>query len=195
MDEREIIEQVKQGDDNAFGLLVERYQAKVYNLALRMTANPDDACDISQEVFLRAWRSLNAFQFESSFSTWLFRLAHNLCIDFLRSRKRKAAVSMTYADDEEEGAELAVPDPAPTPEQALLASEDRKLIARAMDALPADQREILTMRAINDMSYGQIAQILHIQEGTVKSRLSRARASLRNKVLQIGNNSVSDPSN
>ncbi|MBQ1590076.1 MAG: sigma-70 family RNA polymerase sigma factor, partial [Oscillospiraceae bacterium] len=90
MDEREIIQKVLDGDNDAFGLLVEKYQTKVYNLALRMSGNEDDAFDLSQEAFLRAWRNLGSFQFESAFSTWLFRLTSNVCLDFLRARKRKA---------------------------------------------------------------------------------------------------------
>ncbi|MBQ1756671.1 MAG: sigma-70 family RNA polymerase sigma factor [Oscillospiraceae bacterium] len=189
MDEREIIQKVLDGDNDAFGLLVEKYQTKVYNLALRMSGNEDDAFDLSQEAFLRAWRNLRSFQFESAFSTWLFRLTSNVCLDFLRARKRKATVSLTVTDDEDGETQLDLPDPAKTPEEALLAAEDRRLLTQALNELPAVQRQILTMRAIDDLSYAQIAEILHIEEGTVKSRLSRARAALRNKLLQIGNKS------
>ena len=188
MDEREIIERVRAGDNDAFGALVDRYQSRVYSLALRMCGNEDDALDLSQEAFLRAWRNLPNFQFESAFSTWLFRLTHNICIDFLRSRKRKAAVSLTVSQDGEEEAQFDLPDPAPDPEQALLMAEDRALVAKALAALPAEQREIIVLRAVNGLSYGEIAAILKLQEGTVKSRLSRARAALRNKFLQFGNN-------
>lgn len=189
MDEREIIQKVLDGDNDAFGLLVEKYQTKVYNLALRMSGNEDDAFDLSQEAFLRAWRNLRSFQFESAFSTWLFRLTSNVCLDFLRARKRKATVSLTVTDDEDGETQLDLPDPTKTPEEALLAAEDRRLLTQALNELPAVQRQILTMRAIDDLSYAQIAEILHIEEGTVKSRLSRARAALRNKLLQIGNKS------
>lgn len=196
MEDREIIERVLAGDNDAFGTLVERYQTKVYNLTLRMSGNEDDACDLAQEAFLRAWRSLPAFQFESAFSTWLFRLTHNVCIDFLRARQRRPTVSLTMADDDgEEAVQLDLPDAAPNPEQALLLAEDRELVRRALDALPAETREILTLRAIHDLSYQQIAQTMHLQEGTVKSRLSRARAQLRNKVLELGNISTQEASN
>ncbi len=194
MEDKDIIEQVLGGDNDAFGLLVEKYQTKVYNLALRMSGNEDDAFDLAQESFVRAWRNLGGFQFESSFSTWLFRLTSNICLDFLRARKRRAAVSLTMTDDEDEETQLAVPDPGKTPEEAVIAAEDRALLTRAINELPADQRQILTLRAIDDLSYAEIAEILQLQEGTVKSRLSRARAALRNKLLQIGNKSVSTSS-
>lgn len=194
MEDRDIIERVLGGDNDAFSLLVEKYQTKVYNLALRMSGNEDDAFDLAQDSFVRAWRNLGSFQFESSFSTWLFRLTSNICLDFLRAKKRRAAVSLTVTDEEDEESQLAVPDPGKTPEEAVIAAEDRALLTRALNELPADQRQILTLRAIDDLSYAEIAEILHLQEGTVKSRLSRARTALRNKLLQIGNKSVSTSS-
>ena len=190
MEDREIIERVRAGDTNAFGLLVEKYQTKIYNLALRMCGNEDDAFDLAQDAFVRAWRGLDSFQFDSAFSTWLFRLSSNLCLDFLRAKKRRAAVSLTMSGDEDdEEVQLDIPDPGKSPEEIVLAAEDRELLTKALNSLPADQRQIIVMRAIDDLSYTQIAEILNIQEGTVKSRLSRARTQLRNKLLQIGNNS------
>ena len=194
MEEREIIERVVAGDSDAFGLLVEKYQTKVYNLALRMCGNEDDAFDLSQDAFVRAWRSLGSFQFESSFSTWLFRLTSNICLDYLRAKKRRAAVSLTMSGDDEEETQLDIPDPGMGPEEAAIAAEDKRLLMEALNSLPADQRQIITLRAINDLSYAEIAQILNLQEGTVKSRLSRARTALRNKLLQSGNNSENDSS-
>lgn len=194
MDDRAVIEQVLAGDNDAFGILVERYQTKIYNLALRMCGNEDDAFDLAQESFLRAWRNLGSFQFESAFSTWLFRLCSNICLDFLRAKKRRAAVSLTMTDDEGEENQLELPDPGKTPEEAVFAAEDRELLTRALNELPADQREILTLRAIDDLSYSEIARILNLQEGTVKSRLSRARTALRKKLLQIGNKTKTESS-
>ena len=194
MEDRDVIEQVLRGDNDAFGQLVEKYQTKVYNLALRMCGNEDDAFDLAQEAFLRAWRSLGSFQFESAFSTWLFRLSSNICLDFLRAKKRRTTVSLTMTDDESGESQLDLPDPSKTPEEAVLAAEDRRLLAQAMNELPADQRQILTLRAIDDLSYAEIAEILQLQEGTVKSRLSRARTALRNKLLQIGNKKKTDSS-
>lgn len=189
MDDLTIIEQVLRGNNNAFGQLVERYQTKVYNLALRMCGNEDDAYDLSQEAFVKAWQNLDSFHREAAFSTWLFRLTSNVCIDFLRSQKRRNAVSLSCLDDDNAVIQLDLPDPGLGPEAAVLAAEDRELLARALDQLPTDCRQIITLRAIDDLSYAQIAQVLNIQEGTVKSRLSRARAQLKNKLLQIGNKS------
>ncbi len=194
MDEKKIIEQVLAGDNNAFGLLVERYQDRVYNLALRMCGNPDDAFDLAQEAFFRAWRGLSGFQGDSAFSTWLFRLSSNVCLDWLRAKKRRPTVSLTAVDDDGEETQLDLPDPGKSPEELLEAAEDRATLAKAMNQLPVEYRQILTMRAINDMSYTEIAEALQIREGTVKSRISRARLALRNILLENGNKKGSEAS-
>ena len=194
MEDKEIIEQVLAGDNNAFGALVERYQTRVYNLALRMCGNTDDAFDLAQEAFFRAWRGLPGFQFDSAFSTWLFRLSANVCLDWLRAKKRRPTVSLTTVDDEDEEVQLELPDPGKSPEELVLAAEDRAALTKALNGLPVEYRQILTLRAIDDLSYAEIAGILKIKEGTVKSRLSRARLALRNKLLQNGTKSESETS-
>ena len=191
MDEKAIIEKVLAGDNNAFGELVEIYQDRVYNLALRMSGNADDAFDLAQEAFFRAWRGLSGFQFESAFSTWLFRLTSNVCLDWLRAKKRRPTVSLTTLDDEGEEVQMEIRDPGKGPEELLLAADDRKALAKALNELPVEYREILTLRSINDLSYEEISRILNLREGTVKSRLSRARLALRNKLLQNGNKTES----
>jgi RNA polymerase sigma-70 factor (ECF subfamily) len=194
MDEKKIIEQVLAGDSNAFGTLVETYQDRVYNLALRMCGNPDDAFDLSQEAFFRAWRGLSGFQGEAAFSTWLFRLTANVCLDWLRAKKRRPTVSLTAVDDDGEEIQMEIADPGKSPEEILEAAEDREALAKAMNQLPVEYRQILTMRAINDMSYTEIADALQLREGTVKSRLSRARLALRNLLVKSGNKSNSETS-
>ena len=194
MEEKEIINKVLAGDHNAFGSLVETYQDRVYNLALRMCGNPDDAMDLSQEAFFRAWRGLSGFQQECAFSTWLFRLAANVCLDWLRAKKRRPTVSLTVADEDGDEVQMDVPDPCKGPEELLMAAEDRSALTQAMNELPVEYREILTLRAINDMSYTEIAETLKLREGTVKSRLARARIMLRKKLLQNGNKTESETS-
>ena len=187
MSEEQLIRRAQQGDNGAFEELLLLHQKKVYNLCLRMSANPDDALDLSQEAFLRAWRSLGQYQFEASFSTWLFRLTSNICIDFLRRKKRRQETSLTESyDDSDEGAELSVPDMQPSPEQQAMTNETKIELARAMERLSPEHREILQLRVIEDLQYEQIADILGVRVGTVKSRLARARLSLR-KNLKDGN--------
>ena len=187
MSEEQLIRRAQQGDNGAFEELLLLHQKKVYNLCLRMSANPDDALDLSQEAFLRAWRSLGQYQFEASFSTWLCRLTSNICIDFLRRKKRRQETSLTESyDDSDEGAELSVPDAQPGPEQQAMTNETKIELARAMEQLSPEHREILQLRVIEDLQYEQIADILGVRVGTVKSRLARARLSFR-KILKAGN--------
>ena len=187
MSEEQLIRRAQQGDNGAFEELLLLHQKKVYNLCLRMSANPDDALDLSQEAFLRAWRSLGQYQFEASFSTWLFRLTSNICIDFLRRKKRRQETSLTESyDGSDEGAELSVPDAQPGPEQQAMTNETKIELARAMEQLSPEHREILQLRVIEDLQYEQIADILGVRVGTVKSRLARARLSFR-KILKAGN--------
>ena len=174
-------------DESAFEQLMLLHQKPVYNICYRMAGNADDALDLSQEVFLKLWRTLEQYQFDAAFSTWLFRLTQNVCIDFLRQKKRRQETSLTENyDDSDEGAELSLPDCAPLPEQQAITNETKIELARAMGQLAPDHREILQLRVVEDLPYEQIADILGVRVGTVKSRLARARLSLR-KILKAGN--------
>lgn len=183
MQDEQLIRRAAAGDSDAFEQLLLANQKQVYHLCLRMSGNPDDANDLAQEAFIKAWRGLSQYQFGSEFSTWLYRLTRNVCIDFLRRQKRQAAVSLVLSDEEEEDREFQVPDPAPQPEDVALSSETREELQRAMDALPADYREILQLRVVEDLPYERIAELLDIKLGTVKSRLARARIQLRNNLV------------
>lgn len=193
MQDELLIRRAQSGDEGAFEQLLLAHQKSVYNLCLRMAGNPDDALDLSQEAFIRAWRALGQYQFDAAFSTWLFRLTSNVCIDFLRKQKRQQHMSLTVTDEDESGEEFAVPDPAPGPEEQAVHNERRQAVARAMAALPGDYRAVMQLRAVEALSYEQIAEILDIKVGTVKSRLARARAQLR-KILKDGNFFDSDSS-
>lgn len=190
IDEKKVIKRAAKGDPDAFEQLVLAYQTPIYNLCLRMTGNPEDAADLTQEALIKAWRNLAGFQFESAFSTWLYRLASNACLDHLRSVKRRPQVSLTVEDDDGETQTMEFPDDAPTPEQAAITKDENERLARAMQALDEQQRQILTLRAINDLSYAEIAEILGVKEGTVKSRLARSRDALRKILLHNGNESA-----
>ncbi|MBE6985701.1 MAG: sigma-70 family RNA polymerase sigma factor [Ruminococcaceae bacterium] len=186
IDEKKCIKKAAKGDASAFEELLLRYHGQIYNLCLRMTGNPDDAADLTQEAFLKVWKNLESFQFDSAFSTWLYRLASNCCLDFLRSQKRRPTVSLTVENEEDEQV-MDIPDAQPTPEEQAVKQEEKEQLHLAMQMLDEEQRQILTLRVVNDLSYTEIADILRVKEGTVKSRLSRARENLRKKLLEIGN--------
>jgi RNA polymerase sigma-70 factor (ECF subfamily) len=185
-DELKIIRQVLDGDRNAFEELILASQKNVYNLALKMTGNEEDALDISQEAFLKAYRQLSGFRGESRFSVWLYRLTYNICIDFLRKRPRDGVISLSQQDDDGESYDLAIPDMRNLPEDIAIRHETRKAIAKSIGELKPRYREILVMREVTGMSYGEIAETLKLGEGTVKSRLSRARINLVNILVEKG---------
>lgn len=180
-----LIRRAASGDDGAFETLMLAHQKQVYSLCLRMSGNAEDAFDLSQEAFIRAWRGLAQYQFGAEFSTWLYRLTRNVCIDFLRRQKRQAAVPLETEQDGET-MELPVPDSAPLPEERVLHDEQRRVLQQAMLSLPDEQREILILRVVNDLPYEKISAILELPLGTVKSRLARARIQLK-KILAAGN--------
>ena len=186
MQDELLIRRAQRGDGDAFEQLLLEHQKNVYNLCYRMAGNPDDAMDLSQETFLRAWRCLDQYQFASAFSTWLYRLCSNICIDFLRRRRRQQTVPLTFEDADGEEQTYAVPDVQPLPEEQVELKLTRETLAAAMAQLLPEHRAVLQLRVVNEMSYEQIADVLDIQIGTVKSRLSRARNQLK-KILERGN--------
>ena len=186
MQDELLIRRAQHGDADAFEQLLLEHQKNVYNLCYRMAGNPDDAMDLSQETFLRAWRCLDQYQFASAFSTWLYRLCSNICIDFLRRRRRQQTVPLTFEDADGEEQTYAVPDAQPLPEEQVELKLTHETLAAAMAQLLPEHRAVLQLRVVNEMSYEQIADVLDIQIGTVKSRLSRARNQLK-KILERGN--------
>ncbi len=182
-----IVRKVLQGDVNAFEKLVTEYEKGVYAIALRMTGNPEDASDMTQEAFIKAYNSLQSFRGDSKFSVWLYRIASNVCLDFLRSRSRKPTVSLSVEDDEGEETQLDVADESQSPELLLERSLTRDAVQRGLQALAPDYRQILLLREIQGLSYEEIADVLRIEVGTVKSRIFRARKRLCAFLVEDGN--------
>ncbi len=185
MDEKALIRQILAGDQDAFAQLVQAQQKPVYNLCLRMVSNPSDAEDLAQEAFVKAWRGLRFYKHEAAFSTWLYRLTSNVCIDFLRKQKRQNTISLTMEEDGEQ--ELEVPDTEPLPEERVLHREKQQAVSEAMAQLEEEYRLALTLRVVDDLTYEQIAEVLDIKVGTVKSRIARARERMRKMLLENGN--------
>ena len=186
-DEELLVKRIRLGDENAFAELVETHQKMVFNVALRYVRNYDDASDIAQEVFIKAFRSIDTFKGKSQLSTWLYRITVNVCLDFARKNKLyyQNTVELETENEEGEAVELPLPDMSYSPEMKLENKELHEALIGAIDALPKDAREIIIMRDINNMSYNEIAEVLDIELGTVRSRLARARMKLRNKLVKI----------
>ena len=187
MTDRELVEKAKQGDQEAFEQLVLSNQNKVYALALRLCGDREEAADLAQEAFVKAWQGLASFQGESSFATWVYRLTTNAAIDHLRKKKRREeAARLVSLDDEESGwAEPA--DWEGDPQRLLERSERGRALAQAIGRLPDWQRRALVLRELSGLSYQEIGEALDIDLGTVKSRIARARLNLRKILLEDGN--------
>ncbi|MBR2383612.1 MAG: sigma-70 family RNA polymerase sigma factor [Anaerotignum sp.] len=184
--ERELIRRAKQGDMLAFEELILKHEKIVYNVALRMMNHSEDAKDISQEVFLKAYRSLGNFDERSQFSTWLYRITHNTCIDEMRKRKGKQSYSLEEELENEEGSmQRQIADEGDTPEESLLREEQKSEILQALDTLSEEHKAAVILRDVKGLSYEEIAEILELSLGTVKSRISRARNQLKKEILKI----------
>ena len=187
MREQELVSQARAGDTAAFEQLMLDNQDRVYTLCLRMTGDREDALDLAQETFLNAWRGLSSFQGNSSFSTWVYRLASNACIDFLRKRKRRQQGEAPLSLDDDEAPLPQPADPRGTPEDELERRELRRAVERGLQALPEHHRQVLIMRELSGLSYQEIGAVLNLDLGTVKSRIARARMALKNILVQEGN--------
>ena len=176
--EQDILRRAQQGDSEAFRLLVEAYQTQVYRLALRMCGEAA-ADDVTQEAFLAAWRALPEFRGTCRFSTWLYRLTTNAAIDYLRREKRHRAAG--------DIAELELPDDAPTMQELSERAETQSRVRRALSCLSDEHRQVLLLRYMQELDYGEIAAALEVSEGTVKSRINRAKARLRELLSDTGN--------
>ncbi|MFO8101713.1 MAG: sigma-70 family RNA polymerase sigma factor [Dehalococcoidia bacterium] len=177
--EDELILHSKDGNLAAYNRLVEIYQQQVYNIALRMLGSPQDAEDITQEIFVQAWKSLHGFR-GKNFRAWLFRISSNACKDFLRSKKSRKADSLDAIFPEYN----PLPSSAESPEDHALKKEVAELIASQLLYLSEEQRLVVTLADLQGLSYEEIAEITSTSLGTVKSRLNRGRANLRDLLLK-----------
>jgi RNA polymerase sigma-70 factor, ECF subfamily len=177
----EMVLAVREGDTTAYRGLVEKYQTRVYQMVYGMVRNREDARDITQDAFVKAYDNLHRFRLESSFYTWIYRIAMNLSIDFLRKRQRRGPVTeydeaIAHRDDDGGIDEAHHQDgPARTLERKRLYER----IMDAMEELPEDQRQVVLLRELEGLSYKEIAEVMEIPEGTVMSRLYYARKKLQ----------------
>ena len=183
-EERRLVEVARHGDVESFNALVRLYEGRIYNLCHRMLGDADSAADAAQDAFLSAFRNLRSFR-GGSFRSWMLRIATNTCYDALRARKRRPSVSLDIDADDEDSAPLQIADDAESPTDFALRRELATAIQQGLGELPDEQRVILILSDIEGLAYEEIAQITNTNIGTVKSRLSRGRARLRD-VLKAG---------
>ena len=181
-EEAQLVARCLAGDEKAYRELVERYQAQVYSLSLRMVRRAEDAEDLTQETFVRMFRALSRYDPTRPFAAWLFTIASRLCIDHIR-RRRVGLVSLTQREREsEEEYEIEVEDPGLKPDEAATHSEERERTEKLIESLPPHYRIVVILRHVQDLSYEEIAEALHMPLGTVKARIHRARELLKARI-------------
>lgn len=177
-----LVAKTQKGDNEAYTFLVRKYEHMIYNMIYFSVGNADEAMDLSQEVFIKVYRSIKKFRGESSFQRWLVCICKNTCTDYLRKQRRKKEVFFTY--NEETGdiweSELSDESVETSPELALEQKDAVEAVRTAISELPAVWRDVIILRDFEGCSYADIAEKLGISEGTVKSRLNRARTAVKN---------------
>lgn len=177
-EEQKLIDAAIAGDSSAFERLIEPLEGRIYAVALRMCGNREDAQDCMQESMIRIYRALSSFKGQSSFSTWIYRITMNTCLDELRRRKARRSTSLDTLLD----SGWSPTDETDTPERHAIQSEQRRTLERAIAELPEDMRAAVVLRDIQGLAYDEIASALNVNVGTVKSRISRGRERLREKL-------------
>ena len=178
--EREIVLRCQNGDADAMGTLIIRYQHWVYNIAYGILGHHQDAEDVAQDAFVSAWENIGKFQFRSRFSTWLYRIVKNKCLNHIDQYQRRKT-DPTEIDDSQPW----VPLDTVTPEEEALRTEEKEIVHAALAKLKPSYREILVLRELRDMAYEEIAEILGCTLGRVKSRLHEARKALKKELERV----------
>ncbi len=184
-EDHQLVQRARSGDQKAFEELLHKYRNLVYHVMYRMVQNPQEAEDLTQEAFMKAFHAIHTFNEEFAFSTWLMKIATNNCIDFLRKKKLKTFSIDKPVKYKDEEIQIDVPDTEPSPERRLLEDERKQLLQSAIDSLPTLYRTVILLRHQDEKSYEEIAEILNIPIGTVKARLFRAREMLNKKIKDI----------
>jgi RNA polymerase sigma-70 factor (ECF subfamily) len=185
-DDRTLVERCQMGELEAYEILVGRYRQRVYSLAYGMLRNEQDATDLSQETFVKAWQAIRGFKKNASFYTWLYRITTNLCIDFVRKRDRRPTVPYEEAIDPEADADVEIaPSSQPSPSEEVRRKELRQQIDAALLELSPEHRVVIQLREFEGLDYAEIAKAVGCQMGTVMSRLHYARKHLQKLLKDV----------
>ena len=187
--DKKIIDRVLQGETEVFEVLIKRYQIPIINYVYRMMGDYETAVDLSQEVFLKVYLSLDKYDKSYKFSTWLYKIACNKTIDYLRKRRLSTVSIDDVPQGEEEGRPFEIPSDNPGPDELFFSRDLQERIDKSMEDLPEDYRQLLILRHVNGLSYNEIAEVTHLPLGTVKNRIFRARQRLKEMVYpEVGLN-------
>lgn len=181
----EMVAAVLEGDPEAYRVLVERYERRIYHVIYGMVRSPEDAKDLAQDAFVKAFQNLHRFRLEAKFYTWLCRIAMNVAIDHLRKMKHRNHAEFDDARGGSDGAQVVrLHSAKDDPSENVARARMYKTIMDAVETLPDDQKQVLILREIEDMPYKEIAEVLDIPEGTVMSRLYYARRRLQEQLAE-----------
>ena len=181
-DDRDLVLSAQGGDLSAFDELVTRHRSRIFAMIRNMTRNEAEAWDLSQEVFIKAWSALPRFEARARFSTWLYRIAHNLVCDWARKRKVESAGELNdeiFGTERIDAASTTTPKTAPSPDQAISSNELRDKIEAALAKLSDDHRQVVVLKDVQGLAYKEIAEVMECSIGTVMSRLHHARKKLQ----------------
>ena len=178
-DDLDLVKRAKENDSRAYETLLKKYRKSVYYMLLKMVNNADDAEDLTQEAFAKAFNSLHKFDSKYAFSTWLFRIATNNCIDFIRKKRiQTVSIDTSYENDEGDNMTFDIKDPALSPDDLMLKKQRKEYLKKAVDRLPAKYKKLVELRYFQELSYDEVATELELPLGTVKAQLFRARELL-----------------
>ena len=179
----DLMARIAKGDEDAFEILVNRHQTSILNLIYRFIGDRTQAKDLAQEVFIRVWQAAKTYKPEAKFTTWLYRITANLCLNELKSsRRRKLFQFLQFGEDQENTIEEVLVDASPSPEDLLLSREQSRQISDALQSLPDNQRMAIVLKKYDDLSYVEIAQIIGCSVSAVESLLVRAKRTLQIKL-------------
>ncbi|CAM3286817.1 RNA polymerase sigma factor SigW [Sporolactobacillus spathodeae] len=183
--EKRLIKKIKKGDHQAFAEMVDKYKNKVYVICFRMVGNKQEAEDLSQETFLRAYRYIGQYDMERKFSTWLFRIATNLSIDALRRRKPGVSLDAELPGTEGLALEAILPDNQASPDEKMVQNELETAVQKEIQRLPEKYRTAIVLKYLEDLSLKEISEIMDIPVATVKTRIHRGREQLRKYLIVL----------
>lgn len=183
--DEDLARRVAAGDRDAFAVLVDRYQRPLYNFALRVVGNPDDADDAAQETLIQVYQALPASRLDFAFRPWLYRVARNKCIDLLRRKRALPFSALGNDGDDGPAVEESIPDGDPLPEELAERADLQRMLHEAIGGLPLKYRTVVTLRYVADLTFGEIGDSLGLPENTVKTQFQRAKAMLRERLKEL----------
>lgn len=185
-DDLELVKRAKANDPKAYEILLQKYRKSVYYMLLKMVNNADDADDLTQEAFAKAFNSLQKFDSKYAFSTWLFRIATNNCIDFIRKKRiQTVSIDTSYENDEGDNMTFDIKDTNLSPDDLMLKKQRKEYLKKAVARLPAKYKRLVELRYFQELSYDEVATELELPLGTVKAQLFRARELLHQELKHM----------